>query len=166
MPERRELFADMTVADNLLLGAFSAAPRPRRRQTTLRRGLSAAFRAWPSGGASCAGTLSGGERQMLALGRALMAQPRLLMLDEPSLGLAPLIVREIFRIIVVAARRRASRSCWSSRTRARRWRAPTTAMCWRPAKCSLEGPAEALARDARVTATYLGGSAEVSANTP
>ncbi len=99
VPEKRELFASMSVEDNLLLGGFrlyragkhgwketihevyDLFPRLRERRTQE------------------AGTLSGGERQMLAVGRALMAQPQLLMLDEPSLGLAPKIVREIFQII-------------------------------------------------------------------
>ena len=103
-----------------------------------------------------AGTLSGGERQMLALGRALMARPRLLMLDEPSLGLAPLIVREIFSIVVGAAGDAACRSCSSSRTRARRCRSPTTATCSRRASCVLEGPSAELAANPRVAATYLG----------
>ena len=98
VPETRELFGDMTVSDNLVLGAY-----PRRRDGAfVNRSAAAksmaAFRASPSAGGN-AQTLSGGERQMLALGRAMMAAPRLLMLDEPSLGLAPLIVREILRIV-------------------------------------------------------------------
>jgi branched-chain amino acid transport system ATP-binding protein len=99
VPERRELFAEMTVADNLELGAFC---RYRRRDPTIRSSLERVYAQFPrlaERRAQLAGTLSGGERQMLALGRALMSQPRLLMLDEPSLGLAPLIVREIFHAI-------------------------------------------------------------------
>ena len=92
---------------------------------------------------------------MLALGRALMARPRLLMLDEPSLGLAPLIVREIFSIIA-DAERRACRSCWSSRTRAPRCRSPTMATCSRPGELAVEGPSADLAGNPRVAATYLG----------
>ena len=99
VPERRELFASMSVEDNLLLGGFR---RYRARESGWRDTLQEVFELFPrlqERRAQAAGTLSGGERQMLAVGRALMAKPRLLMLDEPSLGLAPRIVREIFHII-------------------------------------------------------------------
>ena len=98
VPERRELFTEMTVADNLVLGAYT---RWRDREA-VQRDLQEVYERFPrlsERRGQLAGTLSGGERQMLALGRALMAKPRLLLLDEPSLGLAPLIVREIFRIV-------------------------------------------------------------------
>ena len=99
VPERRELFAAMTVEDNLVLGAFH---RYRKRDKTIADDFEKVYQLFPrlkERYKQLAGTLSGGERQMLALGRALMSRPRLLMLDEPSLGLAPLIVRDIFRII-------------------------------------------------------------------
>ena len=98
VPERRELFAGMSVADNLRLGAYCR----RRDAGGVKRSMDEVFDRFPhlrERHAQKAGTLSGGERQMLALGRALMAKPQILMLDEPSLGLAPLITREIFRII-------------------------------------------------------------------
>lgn len=98
VPERRELFTTMSVKDNLLLGSYS------RRQGAVgrKKSLSDVYYRFPvlkDKERKSAGTLSGGERQMLAIGRALMANPRVLMLDEPSLGLAPLITEQIFHII-------------------------------------------------------------------
>ncbi len=96
VPEGRHLFLDMTVLENLELGSY------RRGKENRANMLEKVFDFFPKLAErkdQRAGTLSGGERQMLAVGRALMSQPRLLMLDEPSLGLAPLIVRDIFRII-------------------------------------------------------------------
>jgi branched-chain amino acid transport system ATP-binding protein len=98
VPEKRELFGEMSVEDNLLLGAFM---RRRLGHRDSGQTLTEVFEIFPrlkERRGQEAGTLSGGERQMLAVGRALMAKPKLLMLDEPSLGLAPLIVREIFHI--------------------------------------------------------------------
>jgi branched-chain amino acid transport system ATP-binding protein len=96
VPERRELFASMPVEDNLLLGGFR---RSRAERSQSLEDVYGRFPRLQERRRQLAGTLSGGERQMLAMGRALMARPRLLMLDEPSLGLAPRIVRDVFHII-------------------------------------------------------------------
>ncbi|WP_075255493.1 ABC transporter ATP-binding protein [Herbaspirillum camelliae] len=99
VPERRELFSTMSVEDNLLLGGFR---RLRLRQAQPLDQLATVFELFPrlkERRSQQAGTLSGGERQMLAIGRAMMAKPELLMLDEPSLGLAPRIVKEILHIV-------------------------------------------------------------------
>jgi branched-chain amino acid transport system ATP-binding protein len=97
VPEGRKLFPEMTVRDNLLLGGFHRAARPRQAER-----LEKVFAIFPrlrERQSQIAGTLSGGEQQMVAIGRGLMAGPRILMLDEPSLGLAPLLVEEMFRVV-------------------------------------------------------------------
>lgn len=97
VPEGRRIFANLTVYENLLLGAYF-----RRDKRALARDLDNLYDTFPrlaERREQAAGTLSGGEQQMLALGRALMSRPRLLLLDEPSLGLAPLLVREVFKIV-------------------------------------------------------------------
>ena len=97
VPEGRELFTDLTVLENLMLGAYSRNDKPGIRMD-LERVLEY-FPVLAERKGRPAGTLSGGEQQMLAIGRGLMSRPRLLLLDEPSVGLAPILVREIFRII-------------------------------------------------------------------
>jgi branched-chain amino acid transport system ATP-binding protein len=97
VPEGRKIFPSLTVLENLEMGSYISAAKARRRE-----GLAQVFALFPrleERVSQAAGTMSGGEQQMLAIGRALMARPRVLMLDEPSLGLAPIIVAEIFRII-------------------------------------------------------------------
>jgi branched-chain amino acid transport system ATP-binding protein len=97
VPEGRKIFPGLTVKENLELGSYVAAARAHRRQSLAR--VLGLFPRLAERQRQAAGTMSGGEQQMLAIGRALMARPRILMLDEPSLGLAPIIVQEIFRII-------------------------------------------------------------------
>jgi branched-chain amino acid transport system ATP-binding protein len=97
IPEARKLFPEMSVQDNLIAGAMHRRAKPGREET-----MESVFELFPvlrERRAQSARTLSGGEQQMLAIGRGLMSKPRLLMLDEPSLGLAPLLVRQIFRVV-------------------------------------------------------------------
>jgi branched-chain amino acid transport system ATP-binding protein len=97
VPEGRKLFPTLTVRENLELGAYTARARARRAETLA--ALLARFPVLGTRAGQAAGTLSGGEQQMCAIARALMARPRLLVLDEPSQGLAPLVVREVFDIV-------------------------------------------------------------------
>ena len=155
VPERRELFGEMTVADNLILGAYAL----RHGRGELRRRLDEVYGRFPQlaeRSRQCAATLSGGERQMLALGRALMSRPRLLMLDEPSLGLAPLIVRDIFHIIAGLRELGVSILLVEQNARAA-LESADYAYVLETGEIGAEGPAAELMHDPRVSATYLGG---------
>jgi branched-chain amino acid transport system ATP-binding protein len=158
VPERRELFGELSVLDNLVLGAYAK----RLRRAPLKSRLDRVYARFPrlaERRAQRADTLSGGERQMLALGRALMSAPRLLMLDEPSLGLAPLIVREILSIVrglrddgvsilLIEQNARAALDCSDH------------GYVLETGEIALNGASHALACDPRVQHTYLGGGAD------
>ncbi len=150
VPEKRELFTSMSVEDNLRLGGYL-----HRKQ-----GLDEIYALFPrllERRVQLAGTLSGGERQMLAMGRALMARPELLMLDEPSLGLAPLIVRDIFRIIASLRARGCAILLVEQNARAA-LEVADYGYVLETGRITLEGGGPALADDPRVLATYLGGA--------
>jgi branched-chain amino acid transport system ATP-binding protein len=155
VPESRALFSELSVQDNLELGAW----RLRAQGAGARRaGLEQVYALFPrllERRRQLAGTLSGGERQMLAMGRALMARPRVLMLDEPSLGLAPLIVREIFAVIGRLRAEGVAVLLVEQNARAA-LAAADIGYVLEGGRVTLQGAAAALASDARVVHTYLG----------
>ena len=156
VPEKRELFASMSVADNLALGAFAVRGKGDTAATLAE--VYARFPRLEERKAQLAGTLSGGERQMLALGRALMSRPKLLMLDEPSLGLAPLIVREIFNIVSALRSTGVSILLVEQNARAA-LQIADYGYVLETGDLAVEGPSEELAANPRVAETYLGGRA-------
>jgi branched-chain amino acid transport system ATP-binding protein len=157
VPEGRQVFAAMTVRENLLLGGYVAARRGRDRAGTA-GALEEVFTLFPvlrERGEQLAGTLSGGEQQMLAMGRALMTDPRLLMMDEPSMGLAPLVVRDIFR--AVSRLRREGRTVLLVEQNARAaLRIADRGYVIETGRLVLEGEAGYLLNDREVQRAYLG----------
>ncbi len=161
VPEKRELFGELSVLDNLRLGAYS-----RRLDTgLLRQRLDAVYQRFPrlaERRGQRASTLSGGERQMLALGRALMSAPRLLMLDEPSLGLAPLIVQEILSIVRALRDDGVAILLVEQNARAA-LDISDHGYVLETGEMALSGRSGDLASDPRVQATYLGGATDEDA---
>jgi len=155
VPERRELFANMTVADNLELGGFARRRDGDRAARATQDEVYQRFPRLAQRRRQLAGTLSGGERQMLALGRALMGRPTLLMLDEPSLGLAPLIVKEIFAIIASLRATGVSILLVEQNARAA-LQVADYGYVLETGELALQGPSSELAANPRVAATYLG----------
>ena len=167
VPEKRELFGDMSVEDNLLLGGFSRWRKGQRDQAERMEEVFAIFPRLRERRPQLASTLSGGERQMLAIGRALMARPRLLLLDEPSLGLAPLIVREVLHVVSSLREHGVSVLLVEQNARAA-LRVADRAYVLEMGAVALTGAAQDLLSDRRIIDTYLGigGTAHTEALEP
>ena len=156
VPERRQIFSTMSVLDNLILGAYHRYRRDGK--ATIERDLEFVFEIFPRLKDRIkqeAGTMSGGEQQMLALGRAWMSRPKLLLMDEPSLGLAPLIVKEILRVSAELRDQGMTLLLVEQNARAALELADR-AYVMETGQTVLEGAADELAADARVQAAYLG----------
>jgi len=155
VPERRELFGELSVEDNLRLGAFQ---RVRHGERGADSDLGDVYQRFPrlaERRTQLAATLSGGERQMLALGRALMGKPRLLMLDEPSLGLAPRIVREIMHIVAELRKTGVSILLVEQNARAA-LQVADYGYVLETGEIALEGASSSLTGNPRVVESYLG----------
>ena len=155
VPERRELFGEMPVEDNLLLGGFYRWRTGKRDQRERMEEVFAIFPRLKERHEQLASTLSGGERQMLAIGRALMARPRLLMLDEPSLGLAPLVVRGVLQVVSSLRDHGISVLLVEQNARAA-LQVADRGYVLETGAVALTGEAQSLLHDRRIIDTYLG----------
>ncbi len=153
VPEGREIFPEFSVLENLLAGAHTAPRRELGERLESALGLFPVLRERRR---QPAGTLSGGEQQMLAIARALMARPRLLLLDEPSLGLAPLVAREIFRVIRAVNREGVAVLLVEQNARAA-LRLAARGYVLETGRLVMAGSSAALSGDSRIRAAYLGG---------
>ena len=154
--EGRHCFGHLTIEENLLTGAFTR----RDGNAAIRRDLEMIYDYFPrlrQRRGAMAGYTSGGEQQMCAIGRAMMSRPKMILLDEPSMGLAPQIVEEIFEIVrKLNVTEKASPSCSPSRTPTWRCNTPPTATSSRPAASSWTAPAKSLRENEDVKEFYLG----------
>jgi branched-chain amino acid transport system ATP-binding protein len=158
-PEGRRVFATMSVTDNLLLGAFPRFTRSRPRGD-VKQDLESALEMFPrlkERQHQLAGTLSGGEQQMLAMARAVMLNPEIVLLDEPSMGLAPILVEEVFRIIS-NLKQRGVTMLLVEQFAAAALNVADYGYVLENGKISVHGPAEKLKNDPAVKAAYLGGA--------
>ena len=153
IPEARQLWPAMTVLENLEMGAYAPAARRVRAQTL--QTVYAMFPILEQRARQKAGTLSGGEQQMCAIGRGLMARPRLLLLDEPSLGLAPLLVREVFASLKLIREQGVTIILVEQNVR-HALRLADRAFVLETGRVALSGPARELEHDDRIRAGYLG----------
>ena len=154
VPEGRQIFAELSVAENLALGAWlvrQPSEVARRREDVLAR-----FPRLRERFSQLAGSMSGGEQQMLALGRALMGAPKLLLLDEPSMGLAPLFVEEIFNILA-DLKREGTTILLVEQNASAALEISDYAYVLETGRITLRGPADQIANDPAVIAAYLGG---------
>lgn len=155
VPEKRELFGTMSVEDNLVLGGYRQMRLGNSQWQSRMDDVFDLFPRLKERRSQEAGTLSGGERQMLAVGRALMSRPTVLMLDEPSLGLAPLIVKDIFKIIETLRQTGVTIVLVEQNARAA-LAVADQGYVLEMGEIGLSGPAAELAQDPRVIDTYLG----------
>jgi branched-chain amino acid transport system ATP-binding protein len=153
IPEARQLWPAMTVLENLEMGAYARSARPARAGTL--KSVFAMFPLLKQRARQKAGTLSGGEQQMCAIGRGLMARPRLLLLDEPSLGLAPLLVREVFSSLK-SIREQGVTIVLVEQNVTRALALADRAFVLEAGRVTLSGPARDLTHDPRIRDGYLG----------
>lgn len=154
VPERRRVFAEQTVEENLILGAYT-----RKDKDEIARTMDKVYESFPrlkERSKQLAGTLSGGEQQMLAMGRALMAKPKIMLLDEPSMGLSPLLVKEIFHIIE-SINKQGTTVLLVEQNAKMALRIADRAYVLENGKIVLEGTGEELANSEQVKKAYLGG---------